>query len=129
MELISLFFKFAVVGASGVLVNLAIYSLLIYLDTYYLFAAVAAFVFAVSNNFYWNFIWTFKDKAENKSVKEKYLHFFLISFINFLINISVLRILVDSFAVHKILAQIIAIGTAFIFNFFGNYLITFKEKD
>lgn len=128
MELIELFLKFTLVGASGVIVNLIIYSGLIYLNIHYLLAAIIAFIFAVTNNFYWNFIWTFKNRAETKSVQKKYLEFFSVSFINFLVNISALKFMVSLFDFNKIIAQIVAIGIAFIFNFIGNYLITFKDK-
>ncbi|MCK5779708.1 MAG: GtrA family protein [Psychrilyobacter sp.] len=147
MKIIKVFIKFGLVGASGVLVNMAIYSSLIAFDVNYLVAATIAFLFAVSSNFYLNFVWTFKGKGEGKSVKEKYTHFFLISLVNFVINLFVLRLAVESLAGNeyiygmlekyskldsdktiKIISQIIGIGIATFFNFFGNYFITFREK-
>ncbi|MDU4961144.1 MAG: GtrA family protein [Sporomusaceae bacterium] len=120
------FIKFSLVGASGTLVNLAVYSLAIYLGTNYLAAATLSFLVAVSNNFYWNFIWTFKGKAPQKSLRRKYFSFFLISLLNFAINLAALNYLVDVCLFDKILAQIIAIGIASVFNFLLNYLITFR---
>jgi dolichol-phosphate mannosyltransferase len=141
------FIKFGLVGASGVVVNLAIYSTLIALDINYIVAATIAFLFAVSSNFYLNFVWTFKGKGSDKSIKKKYIHFFLVSLSNFLINLFVLRFMVeflsenqfiygiitkyvnsDPSKIVKVLAQIIGIGIATFFNFFGNYFITFREK-
>src|SRR6056297_450536 len=128
MEIIKLFIKFSLVGLSGVGVNLAVYSFLIYFDIYYLLAATLSFLVAVSNNFYWNFIWTFKDRAEHKTVSKKYIHFFLVSLFNYFVNISILKIMVSVFAYNKLFSQVIAIGTASVLNFIGNYLITFREK-
>lgn len=150
MKLMKMLIKFLIVGISGVGINIFIYSILIYLGINYLLAASISFLFAVSNNFYWNFMWTFKGRAMHKSVRRKYIKFFLVSCFNFLINIGVLKYLVfivdenkllgdflfnilkilnlDNGHIVKILCQIMAIGVATIFNFFGNYYITFKEK-
>ncbi|NDI76618.1 MULTISPECIES: GtrA family protein [Psychrilyobacter] len=138
--------KFGLVGASGVIVNLLIYTALITLDVNYLIAATVAFLFAVSSNFYLNFIWTFRGKGKGKSVKKKYLHFFIISLLNFVINLFILKIAVEFLSgneltydiikkyagsntdkIIKIIAQITGIGVATFFNFFGNYFITFRE--
>ncbi len=138
--------KFGSIGASGVIVNFLIYTALITLDVNYLVAATIAFLFAVSSNFYLNFIWTFKGKGKGKSVKKKYLHFFIISLLNFIINLSILKVAVEFLSVNeltydiitkyagsnpdkiiKIIAQIIGIGVATFFNFFGNFFITFRE--
>jgi len=146
LEIIKVFIKFGLVGASGVIVNMLIYTALITLNVNYLAAATVAFLFAVSSNFYLNFIWTFKGKGKDKSIKEKYLHFFIISLINFVINLSILKIAVEFLSVNeltydiikkylgsnpdkiiKIIAQMIGIGVATFFNFFGNYFITFRK--
>ena len=146
MEIIKIFVKFGLVGASGVLVNMLIYTGLITLNVNYLVAATIAFLFAVTSNFYLNFIWTFKGKGKGKSVKKKYLHFFIISLLNFIINLSILKVAVEFLSVNeltydiitkyagsnpdkiiKIIAQIIGIGVATFFNFFGNYFITFRK--
>lgn len=146
MEIIKIFVKFGLVGASGVIVNMLIYTALITLDVNYLVAATIAFLFAVTSNFYLNFIWTFKGKGKGKSVKKKYLHFFIISLLNFIINLSILKVAVEFLSVNeltydiitkyagsnpdkiiKIIAQIIGIGVATFFNFFGNYFITFRK--
>lgn len=146
MEIIKIFIKFGLVGASGVIVNMLIYTALITLDVNYLVAATVAFLFAVSSNFYLNFIWTFKGKGKGKSVKRKYLHFFIISLLNFIINLSILKVAVEFLSVNeltydiitkyagsnpdkviKIIAQMIGIGVATFFNFFGNYFITFRK--
>jgi dolichol-phosphate mannosyltransferase len=89
-------------------------------------AATISFLVAVTNNFYWNFIWTFKGKAPEKSIRRKYVCFFLISILNFGINLIALNYLVDVYMLNKILAQVLAIGVASVFNFLLNYLITFR---
>lgn len=146
LEIIKVFMKFGLVGASGVIVNIFIYTFLVTLDLNYLVAATIAFLFAVSSNFYLNFIWTFKGKGKGKSAKKKYLHFFIISLLNFIINLTILKMTVEFLSeneltydiikkylgsnpdkIIKIIAQMIGIGMSTFFNFFGNYFITFRE--
>ena len=53
--------KFGIVGFSGYVINLAVFSLMVEgVGINYRPAAVVAFVVAVTNNFVWNRHWTFK---------------------------------------------------------------------
>lgn len=127
MELIKLFLKFSVVGLFGVVVNLLVYSLLLHFGAYYLYAAIVSFIVAATNNFYWNFIWTFKNRG-HKSPVRKYINFFIISLVNFGVNLIILKLMHEGFGFNELISQVIAIGLASVLNFVGNYLITFKEK-
>ncbi|MGH3995767.1 MAG: GtrA family protein, partial [Pseudonocardiaceae bacterium] len=52
--------KFSVVGGSGYVVNLAVFTLAFELgNLHHLGAATIAFAVAVTNNFWWNRHWTF----------------------------------------------------------------------
>ena len=53
--------KFCAVGASGYVVNLAVYTLLLKgAGVHYLPAATCSFLVAVTNNYTWNRLWTFR---------------------------------------------------------------------
>ena len=53
--------KFCLVGASGYLVNLAVYVALLHgAGLHYLSAAACSFLVAVTNNYSWNRLWTFR---------------------------------------------------------------------
>ena len=122
------FVKFSAVGLSGTVVNMAVYAVAVYGGMYYLAAAVLSFLFAVTNNFYWNFRWTFKGQATERSLRNKYFRFLGFSILNLGINLLLLRALVESFALDKTLAQLMAIAMVSVLNFGMNAKFTFGEK-
>jgi len=126
--LINLLIKFAVVGLSGVGVNMAVYMGLTAFGANYMMAAVCSFLVAVSNNFYWNLLWTFKGRANDKSIQRKYVSFFIISGINLGVNLLILRLLVEELKIDERVAQMVAIAVVSGLNFILNYTITFRQK-
>jgi len=146
LKQIKTFIKFGIVGASGAIINMIIYTLCVHFEMNYIWASIVAFLFAVTSNFYFNFKWTFKGKAEHKSVGLKYVKFFVISLINLCVNLVVLKLCVDYMFAHNILghvdfpldirytkavyliSQVVGILVATLLNFFGSALITFKDK-
>ena len=122
------FIKFSVVGLSGTIVNMAVYALAVNSGLYYLLAAIISFLFAVTNNFYWNFRWTFKGQAAFRSRRNKYFRFLAVSVLNLGINLLLLRLFVETLSMDKTLAQLVSIGLVSILNFLMNSRFTFGEK-
>ena len=120
--------KFAVVGASGVIINMAVFMYLTSLQANYLVAAFCSFMAAVTSNFIWNLLWTFKGRGNEKSLHRKYISFIVISLLNLGVNLGILRLLVESFYLDEKLAQLLAIAVVSVLNFSLNYLITFSES-
>jgi len=127
--LLKSFIKFSIVGLSGTLVNMAVYALAVHSGLYYLAAAIVSFLFAVTNNFYWNFRWTFKEQAASRSVHNKYFRFFGVSVLNLGVNLLLLGAFVERFDMDKNLAQLASIGLVSVLNYFMNAWITFGEKE
>ncbi len=117
--------KFCLVGASGYVVNLAIFSLLVYADVYYLLAAVCSFLVAVTNNYTWNRLWTFRNQRGH--VAYQGMRFLVVSMLALAANLVVLRVLVELGA-GKIVAQAIAIVLVTPLNFVGNKLWSFRRS-
>ena len=118
--------KFGAVGASGYVVNLAVYVLLVQvLDVHYLLAAVGSFLVAVSNNYFWNRHWTFRGDKGHVGIQGA--RFLVVSVLALAANLVVLQILVH-LGVGKILAQAIAIVLVTPVNFVGNKLWTFRMR-
>jgi len=119
-------FKFGVVGVSGYVVNLTAFALLSELaNLFYLVAAVLAFCVAVTNNFVWNRVWTFR--ATDGHAGFQAARFLIVSVAALGINLGVLAILVDLVGVAALPAQAIAVAIAMPCNFIGNKLWTFAE--
>jgi dolichol-phosphate mannosyltransferase len=118
--------KFCVVGASGYVVNLAVYATLVeVVGIHYLLAAVCSFVVAVTNNYTWNRLWTFR--GQRGHVAYQGLRFLVVSSIALGANLLVLHLLVTA-GVGKVLAQAIAIVLVTPWNFVGNKLWSFGRR-
>lgn len=116
--------KFGLVGASGYVVNLAVFAVLAgNLGVHHAAAAVGAFAVAVSNNFLWNRRWTF-GPGEGR-VHFQAVRFFVVSVASLCLNLVVLQALVATGAISELAAQAIAVAVAMPFNFIGNRLWTF----
>jgi len=117
--------KFSAVGASGYVVNLAVYATLVKgLGVHYILAALLAFCVAVTNNFLWNRHWTFR--ATEGHMGFQAARFFTVSVVALGLNLIVLEALVNFGDVEKVLAQAIAILAVTPLNFIGNKLWSFR---
>ncbi len=118
--------KFCTVGATGYVVNLAVYTaLLAGAGLHYLPAAACSFLVAVTNNYTWNRLWTFR--ASRGHVGLQGLRFLVVSTAALAANLVVLHLLVQV-GVGKIVAQAIAIVVVTPLNFVGNKLWSFRLK-
>jgi putative flippase GtrA len=117
-------FKFGVVGATGYVVNIAVFALLTQaLDVHHIPAAVGAFCIAVTNNFLWNRHWTFEATEGHAGFQAA--RFFTVSVAALGVNLVVLALLVDEIGVAEVPSQAIAVAFAMPINFIGNKLWTF----
>lgn len=115
--------KFCLVGASGYAVNLWVFSFLVLLaGVHYIPAAVCSFLVAVTNNYTWNRLWTFRDQRGH--VAYQGMRFLVVSTIALGANLAVLHALV-SLGLDEVLAQAIAIVLVTPVNFVGNKLWSF----
>jgi len=117
--------KFCVVGASGYVVNLAVYATLLAFDVHYLVAAVCSFLVAVTNNYLWNRIWTFRRQRGHLVFQG--VRFLLVSTVALAGNLAFLSALV-AFGVPKLPAQAIAIVLVTPWNFVANKLWSFRRR-
>jgi putative flippase GtrA len=130
------FMKFGTVGASGVLVNLAV----LYLCQEYLFVAIqspgirlnvslaVAIFCATVNNFFWNRAWTWRDRFHHPD-KHLLLHFgqyALACWVGIVLQVLLTKLLV--IYLYYLIANATAIVFASVFNFLVNNFWTFRNK-
>ena len=117
--------RFVAVGASGYIVNLAVFATCVHLLVVnYRVAAVVAFSVSVINNFWWNRHWTFG--ARQAHPFEQGARFFAVSLIAFGFSYLVLISLVDGAGFAKVIAQAVSIAAATPLSFIGQKLWSFR---
>jgi putative flippase GtrA len=117
--------KFAAVGATGYVVNLAVYTALLRgADWHYAYAATVSFLVAVTNNYLWNRIWTFRHQRGHVGFQG--LRFFTVALVAYGANLGILSALI-AFGMNKVVAQAIAIVLVTPLNFVGNKLWSFRR--
>jgi putative flippase GtrA len=117
--------RFALVGASGYVVNLAVFAALVHGGgADYRLAAFAAFVIAVANNYFWNRKWTFDSGHDSLAFQAP--RFFAVSLVAFGTSLGLLEGGVRVLGLAEIVAQAGAIVIATPVNFIGNKVWTFS---
>ena len=117
--------KFLLVGLSGYAVNLAVFTFsLKVLGVHHIAAATIAFGVAVMNNFWWNRHWTFSARDGHAGFQAA--RFFTVSVIAFLIQLTLLELLISAAGLPKVLAQAISLILATPVNFVGNKMWSFR---
>jgi putative flippase GtrA len=117
--------KFCLVGAVGYGINLAVYDALLHAGLHYLVAATCSFLVAVTSNYTWNRLWTFRDQRGHLGVQG--MRFFLVSLAALGANLVVLHLLVAYAGLGRLAAQAVAIVVVTPLNFVGNKLWSFRR--
>jgi putative flippase GtrA len=117
--------RFCIVGASGYVVNLTIYSLLLDAGSHYVLAATCSFLVAASWNYTLNRNWTFRHQRGHFGYQG--LRFFVVSGTVYLANLLLLTVLIEGLQIGKIVAQAVAIILVTPLNFLGNKLWSFRR--
>jgi putative flippase GtrA len=117
--------KFCAVGLTGYVVNLAVFALLVHgFDVNYLLAAVCSFLAAVTNNYIWNRLWTFRHLRGH--VGYQGVRFLVVSTVALGGNLLFLTGLV-ALGMPKVPAQALAIVLVTPWNFVANKLWSFRR--
>jgi putative flippase GtrA len=132
------FARFGVVGGSGIFVNQAV----LYAGMEWLFVAIAeaerlayalplAIAIATTYNFFWNRLWTWRERraVESVGVAKQYAKYVGATLIGSTLQYVLTRYLASeaSFALHYGIANLLAIAIASVVNFLINDRITFRK--
>ena len=118
--------KFGMVGVSGFVINPVVYVLLLHAGVPYLLAAAGAFCVAVTNNFCWNRLWTFRHQAAGSHAGFQAARFFVVSVMAFACNAALLAAFVEVAGIGKIVGQLIAVTLVMPVSFLGNKYWSFR---
>ena len=118
--------KFCTVGATGYVINLAVFSALVLgADWHHLLAATVSFLVAVTNNYTWNRVWTFR--GQRGHVAYQGIRFLIVAVCALAANLLILDGLV-MLGMEKIPAQALAILLVTPLNFIGNKRWSFRRR-
>jgi len=128
---ISQFLKFCLVGVSGLVVDTAVLVSLVELFSFDpRFAAIFAFLGAVSWNYVFDRVWTF-DFGRDTKISYSYISFVAICLVGLGIRIGIMHSLIEYAAMgegHRyILSSFLGIVAATVFNFFGSKYVAFSK--
>ncbi len=130
------FLRFCLVGASGMVVDMAVLFLLIdprCLGFSLVLGKICAGQTAMASNFVWNDLWTFRDLApSHPSARGRWMRFAkfnAICSVGLLLSVLLLHIQVVRFGFNPYLANMIAIGSATAWNYGVNRRVNWIKKD
>lgn len=123
------FIKFAIVGASGIVVNIAGFTLLLALGSNKFLASPIAIEISIIWNFLLNNHWTFRWRAMKKGAHIRGLRFNVVSLLSLAVSYSAFVLLSTRFPqVAPQIHQIISVLPATAINYFLNSYWTFEES-
>lgn len=122
-------FKYYLVGASGILVNLGILFVLTeYGELWYLLSSAIAIYVSITSNFLLNKSWTFRDTIIKQRSFLMYGKFIGVSLVGMGIQLGFNYMFVEKLSVYYLLAALISIMIASSVNFVLNRRLTFGIK-
>jgi dolichol-phosphate mannosyltransferase len=123
------FLKFAMVGGSGVIVNMGGFFLLTrWVGLRIEIASPIAIEISILSNFLLNNVWTFRKRNTNVGLPSRILRYHLVTGLAGLVNYGILLILARLFGVNDLIANLIGILVGTFINFFLNSLWTWRIK-
>ena len=125
------FVKFGMVGISNTLISLAIYQLCLHaLGLHYQLANVLAFVVSVTNAYYWNSRYVFRQSAGYSLTRHlrAYLKAFLSYGSTFLLGTALLALWVEVCGISQSIAPVINLLVTIPLNFFLNKRWAFRQE-
>lgn len=128
------FIRFALVGFSGLAVDMSfLYLLYDVLGLGLTRSAILAAELAIMNNFLWNDLWTFGDLAKHqrqrRKVLKRFVKFNIICLMGLILKVLLLNILFNGFHLNAYLANFLAIAAVTIWNFWINLKLSWRVTE
>ena len=125
-EISKQFLRFCLVGLESTILNYLVFLIMVYfISINYTLSYITGFIVGTFFGYFFNKVWSFESK--NKYSKE-IINYFLFYVASLIIGTFLIRILVNSFNINPLVANIPVIGITTIMNFFGTKIFAFKNK-
>lgn len=124
------FVRFGIVGLSNTIISYVSYLVFIFIGCHYLVASILSFIVSVTNSYYWNNKYVFKEEeGEKRSWWQTYIKTFMAYASTGLILNNVLLILwVDVLHISKIIAPLINLVVTIPLNYVINKYWAFRKN-
>lgn len=130
---IARFFRFGLVGFSGVFVDLGVFYLLRSQNLGLTSSAAISGELAIINNFLWNDFWTFADIASRQPGKRQRLRrlvkFNIICLGGLVLNVLIVNFFFNILGINEYVAKLIAIAAVTLWNFWLNLKLSWRVTD
>ena len=124
------FVQFCVVGLSNTLISYLIYAVFVLLGWNYILGSIVGFVVSVTNSFYWNNKYVFKqENGKHRSILASYVKTFLSYAATGLVLANILLVIwVELLHLPELLGPIVSLLVTIPLNFILNKLWAFRNK-
>jgi dolichol-phosphate mannosyltransferase len=130
---IARFFRFGLVGFSGVFVDLGVFYLLRSQDVGLTSSAAISGELAIINNFLWNDFWTFGDISSLQPGKrqriKRLLKFNIICLAGLALNVLIVNFFFNILHINEYVAKLIAIAAVTVWNFWLNLKLSWRVTE
>jgi putative flippase GtrA len=121
-------FRFCIVGFLGTLTNLCVFYVTSHIvGLSIIISAICAFAVAVTQNYLFNHLWSFKKVTTGRPSVSDYYRYVFVNLFSLVLNLLVLDILV-SLSFNVLVAQAIGVITGVSVNYAGSYFFVFMRK-
>jgi dolichol-phosphate mannosyltransferase len=122
------FFKFSIVGLSGIAVNQGLLCILTeHVRLFYMISSIIAIEISIVTNYFLNDLWTWRDRSKQIWIK-RITKYHSVSLASLLVNWAVLVSLTEFLRVHYLKSNLIGIACGMLINYILNDIWTFREK-
>src|SRR4028118_89955 len=130
---IARFFRFGLVGFSGVFVDLGIFYVLRSQDVGLTSSAAISGELAIINNFLWNDFWTFSDISSHQPGKrqrlKRLMKFNIVCLVGLVLNVLIVNFFFNFLGINEYVAKLIAIAAVTVWNFWLNLKLSWRVTD
>jgi putative flippase GtrA len=121
------FIKFNLVGLVNTALDFLIFYLLVWLGVFYIAAQCMSYCIGMLNSYLLNKYWTFAQKGRVQP--KQAVRFIVLNLCTLLLSLGLLALFADRLHRSLWLAKLLATGITTVFNYVGNKLWVFQERE